>query len=73
MQDPNGPLGSLISSCGVCQCTCAVGPLKNSDREDLYNAYEEHHKKEKEYPSVSEHRETGLDDFNEMARNSLQV
>lgn len=71
--DPDGPAGAMISSCKICQCNCACGPFTNSDREDLYNAYQDFLSQQREYSAVSEHRPSGIGDIDELALVAVQV
>ena len=71
-QDPNGPEGSMISSCPLCECNCALGPFKNSDRENLAAAYHEYVAGIENRPTVSEIREAGLSNLAELTNVAIQ-
>lgn len=73
IQDPNGRPGDMISSCAVCRCPCCVGPYKNADRDELAAAFHDFQNNKTEYPTVSEHRESGIQDINQMTELCLQV
>lgn len=72
-QDPNGPEGSMISDCPICQCTCALGPFKNSDRENLGAAYHDYVDRMESRPTVSDRRDAGLGSLSELTRLAIQV
>ena len=73
IQDPSGPSGSSVSACLVCLCTCSLGPFKNSDRGELTAAFQDYLGSKNDLPTVSEHRDTGLGNLNDLAQLALQV
>ena len=73
MQDPNGREGNMISSCEVCQCNCSLGPFKNSDREHLKAAFHEYLAGKDDMPSVSEHRDAGMQEYRDMVNLAVEV
>ena len=73
VQDPDGSLGAMISSCAVCQCTCNLGPFKDSQRADLHAQYLEYKDSKKEAPTVSASRPSGVGSLKEAAQIAMIV
>ncbi|KAL7546344.1 hypothetical protein ACHAWF_009690 [Thalassiosira exigua] len=62
----------MISSCEVCQCNCSLGPFKNSDREHLKAAFHEYLAGKDDMPSVSEHRDAGMQEYRDMVNLAVE-
>jgi len=73
VQDPDGSLGAMISSCAVCQCTCNLGPFKDSQRAGLHAQYLEYKDSKKEAPTVSASRQSGVGSLKEAVQVAMIV